>query len=409
MPRVFVSGIGVLSALGSSHEAFRDALLGGRSAIGPVTGFAVDECRSVLAAEIVGFEPGAWVAPMKLRRLDRTGVYALAAAKLAVADAQLALAPSGHDDVGVVLGTWSAGGQSTQVYLDALFRQGPIGAPAILFDSTVGNSAASLVGLEYKLRGPNLTISHKEASGLAAMVTAVDHLREGRARALFAGGVDAVFETFFKGHDRFGVMSREAHWSPACAPFDSTRAGFVLGEGGFGLWLSREPPAEGAPCYGEILGASASSTAVALNQWPDAAAPLTRTMRLALDDAQVDAREVHVVYASANAFPALDRVEAVALSEVFGDANPVVTSIKGALGEFGAAGTAACAAALLCGGVGRVPPVAGLSRPAEQAQGLHLALEAEPAPGPIVLVNGFASGGALFSLVLRVGTPRTLV
>src|SRR5688572_2066261 len=246
MHRVFVSGIGVVSALGHSNEAFREALLGGQSAIGPVTGFAVEDCRSVLAAEIPGFDPTAWVAPMKLRRLDLTGVYALAAAKLAIADAHLSLVPSGHDDVGVVLGTWSAGGQSTQLYLDALFRQGPIGAPAILFDSTVGNSAASLVGLEYKLRGPNLTISQKEASGLAAVVTAVEHLREGRARTLFAGGVDAVFETFFKGHDRFGVMSREPHRSAACAPFDSTRAGFVLGEGGFGLWLSGEAPSGGS-------------------------------------------------------------------------------------------------------------------------------------------------------------------
>ena len=70
-----------------------------------------------------------------------------------------------------MLGTWTAGGQSTQQFLDALFRNGPSGAPALLFDSTVGNSAASLAGLEFKLRGPNVTVSHKEASGLAAIVT----------------------------------------------------------------------------------------------------------------------------------------------------------------------------------------------------------------------------------------------
>ena len=404
MDRVFVLGVGVASALGTSHDTFRDALLGGQSAIAPVTGFAVDDCQSVLAGEITDFDPAAWVAPMKLRRLDRTGVYALAAAQLAIGDAGIDLAPGGHDDVGVVLGTWSAGGQSTQLYLDALLRQGPSGAPAILFDSTVGNSAASLVGLEYKLRGPNLTVTHKEASGLAALVTAVDHLREGRARALFAGGVDAVFETFFKGHDRFGVMSHETRRSAACAPFDATRAGFIIGEGGFGLWLSTDPATGTAPCYGEILGVAASSAAVSINQWPDSRAALTRTMRLALQDAGLNAEDVHVVYASANASAALDHIEAAALAEVFGHATPVVTSIKGALGEFGAAGSAACAAALLCGRVGRVPPIAGLATPDAEAQGLGLALEAAEAAGPIVLVNSFASGGALFSLVLRVGS-----
>ena len=110
-----------------------------------------------------------------------------------------------------MLGTWTAGGQSTQKFLDALFRRGPTGAPALLFDSTVGNSAASLAGLEFKLRGPNVTVSHKEASGLAAIVTAVDHLREGRASALAAGGVDAVYETFFKGHDGFASCRRSRH------------------------------------------------------------------------------------------------------------------------------------------------------------------------------------------------------
>ena len=72
--------------------------------------------------------------------------------------------------LGVVLGTWSAGGGSTQQFLDALFRKGPSGAPALLFDSTVANAAASLAGLEHRFRGPNLTVSHKEASSLAAVV-----------------------------------------------------------------------------------------------------------------------------------------------------------------------------------------------------------------------------------------------
>jgi 3-oxoacyl-(acyl-carrier-protein) synthase len=196
-------------------------------------------------------------------------------------------------------------------------------------------------------------------------------------------------------------MSRETHHSAACAPFDTTRAGFVLGEGGFGLWIStadREP----ANIWGELLGASASSAAVSINQWPANPAPLVRTMQLALADAGLTAGDVHVVYASANASDALDRVEAAALAEVFGRAKPVTTSIKGALGEFGAAGSAACAAALICGRAGRVPPIAGLATPDVHTSGLDLALEPRNAPGPVVLINSFASGGALFSLVLRV-------
>ena len=395
-----VSGIGVVSVFGTTNDEFRDALLDGRTGIAPIAGFDTAGCRSILAAEITTFKPTDWVPAMKLRRLDRTGVYAIAATRLALQDAGRSIAAEGSDSTGVVLGTWTAGGQSTQIFLDAFFRQGPAAAPALLFDSTVANSAASLAGLEFKLRGPNMTETHKEASGLAAIVAGVDLLREGRASALMAGGVDALYETFFKGHDRFAVMSGDTVVSNRLSPFDAERAGFVMGEGGFGLWIETTDARQGAG-HGEILGVGASSAAVSVNAWPTRPGPLTRTMRLAIEDAGLTPADIDVVYASANATVALDAVEAMALRTVFEDAAPVVTSIKGAIGECGASGGAACAAAFLCGGAGEVPPIAGLSTADAVASPLRLARERTAAPGPIVLVNSFASGGALFSVVLR--------
>ena len=402
-----VSGIGIVSAFGASAERFRDELLNGSTGIAPIRGFSVEGCRTTLASEITGFEPTAWVPPMKLRRLDRTGVYAVAATKLAFADAGVEASANGDDTTGVLLGTWTAGGQSTQLFLDALFRSGPSGAPALLFDSTVGNSAAGLTGLEFKLRGPNITVSHKESSGLGAIVGAVDLLREDRAEAVVAGGVDAVYETFFKAHDRFGVMSPETRPTHHVAPFDAERRGFVMGEGASIFRLARSvSPA----MHGRILGVAASSAAVPVNAWPNCPGPLARTMRLALEDAGVGPADVGAVYASANA-TALDDVEAQALKEVFGavgggsrssPGGPVVTSVKGALGECGSAGSASCAAAFLCGAVGKVPPIAGLGSPVPSAAGLRLARQATDMTTPIALVNSFASGGALFSVVLQV-------
>jgi 3-oxoacyl-(acyl-carrier-protein) synthase len=398
---VAVAGLGVVSVFGTSHDAFREALLEGRSGIAPISGFDATRCRSTLAAELQAFHPADWVAPMKLRRLDRTGVYAVAVAKLALADAQVSPPAEGDDGLGVVLGTWTAGGQSTQIFLEALFRAGPTGAPALLFDSTVGNSAASLAALDMKLRGPNITVTQKESSGLHAIATAVDLLREGRASALLAGGVDALYETFFKAHDRFSVMTPATHFSSRVAPFDVQRSGFAIGEGGFGLWLQ---PAGGFARHGEILGVSMSSAAVPVNRWPDRAEPLARSMRLAIEDAGLTAADIHVVYASANATTTLDATEAAALAQVFDGSRPVVTSIKGALGESGASGSAACAAALLCGRAQRVPPIAGLAEPLPEAAPLRLAREAVRAPGPVALVNSFASGGALASVVIHAAT-----
>ena len=401
-PPVSVSGVGVVSAFGTTHDAFVSALLEGRSAVGPIVGFGTEGCRTRIAAQASSFEPTAWISPMKLRRLDRTGVYAVALTRLAFDDGGRAPQPDGDDQSGVVLGTWTAGGQSTQQYLAALFSGGPASAPALLFESTVGNAAASLSGLEFKLRGPNATVSHKEASGLAAIVAGVELLRAGRATNLIAGGVDAVYETFFKAYDRFKVMSAAPAFSPRVAPFDVERSGFVLGEGGFGLWLQRNGGMVSR--HGQILGAAAAGAAVPLNAWPDKPDALTRTMTLALEDAGLTAADVDVVYASANATRTLDATEAAALKTLFAGSRTVVTSVKGALGESGVSGAASCAAAFLCGRAGWVPPIAGLEAPDPAAAGLNLASAPVAAPGPIVLVNSFASGGALFSVVLRVAS-----
>jgi 3-oxoacyl-[acyl-carrier-protein] synthase II len=395
-----VSGIGVVSPFGTSHEVFRESLLEGCSGIAPLTAFETAECRTTLAAALADFRSPDWVAPMKLRRLDRTGVYALATTKLAFKDARVSIRETGDDSIGVVLGTSTAGGQSTQVFLDALFRGGPTSAPALLFDSTVGNAAASLVALDFKLRGPNMTLSHKEASGLAAIVMAVDLLREGRASGLIAGGVEAIYETVFKAHDRFKVMSPDKVFSRRLSPFDAERAGWVMGEGGCALWLEvGDRSTRGR--HGEILGVASAGAAVPLNAWPHEPEPLVRTMRQAIDDAGLFPSDVNVIYASANATSLLDQTEARAIANVFGESAPLVTSIKGAIGESGVSGNMACVAALLCGATKETPPIAGLSEPCQVAGELRLVRRRTASEGPVALINSFASGGALFSVVLR--------
>jgi 3-oxoacyl-[acyl-carrier-protein] synthase II len=403
---VCITGVGVVSAFGDSRDVFRDRLLAGATGIAPSARFQSAGTRAVLVARVADFDPARWISPMKLRRMDESGPFALVAVQQSMEDARWQVVPDGDDRTGVVLGTYSAGGQATNDYLTALFRGGPSGAPALLFNSTVSNAAAGLAGLEFKLRGPNVTISQKEASGLAAIAAAVDLIRNGRADAVAAGGMDVVYDIFYRAHDRFRVMNEAPEFNESSSPFSRCRRGFVMGEGGFGVWLEGAGgwKARGAACYGEILGIGAASAAVSLNAWPDNPAPLVRTMRMALEEAAIDPADVDVVYASANATRVLDGAEARALTEVFAGAAPVVTSIKGALGECGASGSAACVAAVLCGAAGRVPPIAGLREIDEVARGLNLATSAVDLPGPIILINSFASGGALFSAVVRLNS-----
>jgi 3-oxoacyl-[acyl-carrier-protein] synthase II len=398
---VVVSGIGVVSTLGASRECFRDGLLAGHTGIAPVTAFDVSACRTRIAASVTGFDAAAWIPPMKLRRMDDTARYAVAITRQAFEDAAYPLTAAGDDHAGVILGTFTAGGQATSEYLRALHGGGPAAAPAILFNSTVSNAPASLAGLEFRLRGPNVTVSQKEGSGLAAIVSATDTIRLGRAPAIVAGGVDAIFDIFFRVHSQFGVM---ADGLAPPGPFDSGRRGFVLGEGGFALLLEDEATAasRGAKNYGSVLGVGAGSAAVGINQWPDTSVPIVRTMIAAIEDATLTPADIDVVYASANATAVLDRVEARAIRHVFGARQPLVTAIKGAIGEFGASGAAACAAAFLCGAHGEVPPIVGLHEVEPEAADLDLARERRPVPGRTVLVNSIASGGSLFSVVLSV-------
>ena len=394
---IAIAGVGVVSPLGDSPVAFRDALLRGDTGIRVDPAFAAQGCRSVLSARVAGFEPAKWIAPMKLRRMDTTGPLALVAIRQAMESAGYAVSEAGDARTGVVLGTYSAGGQATNEYLDALFKGGPSGAPALLFNSTVGNAAAGLAGLEYKLRGPNATISQKESSGLGALAAAVDLLRLERADQLAAGGMDAIYDLFYRVHDRFAVMTEACQADETVAPFARTRGGFVLGEGAYVLWLAR---AGGEGAQAAILGTGAASDISGINAWPDDPDTIARAMTLALEDAQLTPSDVDVIYASANAAPKLDYIEARALSRVFGS-RPVVTSIKGAIGECSAAGAAACAAAVLCGALGKVPPIAGLRDADSAASALNLAFSAVDAPGSTVLVNSVASGGAVYSAVLR--------
>lgn len=340
---------------------------------------------------------------MKLRRLDRTGMFAMAAVTEALADAGLGIQPDGDARMGVVLGTYSAGGQTSTEYLGSLHRGGPSGAPALLFHSTVGNAAASLVALERRLRGPNVTISQKEASGLAAIAAGVDLLREARADLVVAGGVDAIFELFFKAHDLFGVMAPGEPPAASSRPFDRQRNGFVMGEGAYVLTLTRPdlvPP--GQRVYGHVIGIGSTAAAVPINSWPDDPRPIVRAMRLALEDASLRPEDVDAVFASANSTRQLDEVEAQALLQLLPTSTPV-TTVKGALGEGGAASAAACAAALLCAAAGALPPIAGLSEPDGNGAALALVRRTMPLPGPVLLVNSVGSGGSLVSVVLHVG------
>ena len=399
--RVAITGIGCVSSLGSSAGVFARALLDGRTGFRTLTEFADFPLRCSRAARVVDYDPGAHVTPMKLRRVDEVGRLAIGATAEALSAAGLPKRAAGYDDVGMVLGTFTAGVHASAEYPEAYHRQGPAASPALLFSNTVGNAAASTCGLEFGLRGPNVTLMEKEASGLAAVAFGAHLVRRGKARAIVAGGADALERHFYHVHDWFGVMASDP---PECRPFDAHRRGFLMGEGAFLFVLedAEEADARGAVALASVLGQGSSASSDRLNAWPERPTALVRAMREALTRAELEPGDVDLVYASANGTAELDRVESEALREVFGERPIPVTSVKGAIGEFGAAAAGSLAAAILCGGQGWVAPVAGFREQVGNCP-VNANGKATVAPGPLALVNSFASGGTNVSLVVKVG------
>jgi len=403
--RVLITGIGCISSFGVGSRPYAEAVLSGSSGITEVTAFDTSSCRSRRAAMIQGFEPAAFIAPLKLRRVDEVGRLALACVRLMFDDAGWAPGPDGSDDIGVALGTVTAGLESTVSYLRALAKEGPAGAPALLFSNTVSNAPASLSAIEFGLRGPNVTFNQREASSLSALAFSVGAIRDGRVAAMTTGGADRIEEMYFKVHDRFHALSpRRAGGEEAARPFDRRRNGFVLGEGGFVLLLEAAGTAgrRGARAYGEILGLGATASRVtALNQWPSDSTGLIRAMNVAIADAGLTPDRIDAVFATANGSPDLDRLEAAAITNVFGARRIAVTSLKGAIGESGSSGAAAVIAGLLTLSIERLPPTPGWAEP-DPACDVNVSRHARPTSGNIFIVNSVASGGTNHAAVIRV-------
>lgn len=401
--RVVVTGIGCVSCFGIGHPAFMAALASGTCGIAPVARFDTSGCHSHRAALIDGFDPAQFIAPLKLRRVDAVGRVALASMRLLFDDA--GLTAGGNHDIGIALGTYTAGLDSLVEYLGGLTDHGPMGVPAILFSNTVSNAPASLCAIEHALHGPNVTFNQREASSLSALVFSVGAIRDGRTTAMVSGGADGIEETFFKVHDRFRSMSPMRRFDPMdeeARPFDRCRNGFTLGEGGFLVLLesASAAAARGARIYGEILGVGAAASSTSVNGWPLDSSGLIKAMRLALADGQLGPDDVAAVMATANGSPLLDLLEAEAISEVFGARQPAVASVKGSVGESGAAGAASLVAGLLSMANGFVPPTAGWMEK-DPACLVHVSSSVQLVSGETFLVNSVASGGTHYSLAVR--------
>lgn len=384
-PRVAVTGVGVVSALGHGAESTFSRLARGDRAIVPLTLFDALDARSRVAAEIPDLDVSA-IAPRGERGWSRTDAMALVAAREA-------LARSGHPPatLGVSVGTTTGGMFETEdALLDAPHAPlDPLRAKRLLehpLDRTA-QRLATVLGANVRA-----TLCAACASGAIAIVRAVRWLTDGSAERVVAGGADGLCRLTFFGFDSLGALDPEP-----CRPFDRARRGLSLGEGAGFLVLELEATARrrGAEILAFLSGAAVAAEAHHITHPEPTGASAARLIDRALATARLRPDDIGYVNAHGTGTQPNDAMEAKALHLAFGSdtARVLVSSSKGQLGHtLGAAGAIEAAVTVLALGRGVAPPSAGLAEPEDPGLG-HVMGEAKPAAIGAALSCSFGFGG----------------
>ncbi len=359
--RVVITGIGVLSCIGTGREQYWDALFHGKTGFSPITLFETSSCSVHSAGEIRDFTPEEFLGKKGLRDLDRSTRLVCSAAKLAIDDSRFAIDDDTAHRMGVSIGTTFGSLHSISQFDRTGLTEGPRYVNPSHFPNTVINSPASQISIRFNIKGFNTTISTGFCASLDALSYAADFIRLQRATAVLAGGVEELCEETFQGFSELGCLSGGNGTEPLCCPFDMRRNGILLSEGASVVVLEDGEHAvrRGATILAEVLGYGNSFDPEAERNFAHHGAGLRRAIAQALNDAALAPMEIDYVSSCANSTRGLDRLETRALKEVFGEPalRLPVSSIKSMAGEsFSASGALSVAAAVGALQRGLIPP-----------------------------------------------------
>jgi nodulation protein E len=398
MNRVVITGIGVVSPVGSTLDQFWSALVEGRSGIGPISIIPTERLTSKVAAQVLDFDTKQFD-PKRISLLDRFSQFAVAAARAAVKDAQLTIGEALALDAATVVGTGIGGMNTLDEQFHRLYAQNNPRAHPFTVPKLMPNAAVSQISMDLGLKGPTYSVVSACASATHAIGQAFHMVRSGQAPVAITGGTEACLTVgTIKGWEALRVVA-----SDTCRPFSKTRSGLVLGEGAAIMVL--EPydsaKARGARIYAEMLGFGMSADAGDITS-PDADGA-ARAMQAALRDAKAGADEVDYINAHGTGTTANDRTETIAIRKVFGAGADrlAVSSSKAVLGHsLGAAGALELAATALAVERGVIPPTANYQEPDPECDLDVVPNVARQAPLRVAMSNSFAFGGLNAVLVI---------
>jgi len=321
--RVVVTGLGCISPLGLNVDQTWEALLAGKSGAAPITRFDASQHKTKFAAEVKGFDAVALFGQREARKMDRFTQFAVAAADQALAHSGLQITESNRDRIGILIGTGIGGIGTLLENYEVLKERGPERVSPFLIPMMISDSAAGILAIRLGVRGPNMSIATACATGTNALGEAADMIRRGSADVMIVGSSEAaIVPLAMAGMNVMTALStRNDDPEHASRPFDKDRDGFLMGEGAGMLILEslESAQARGATVLCEFKGYGTSDDAHHISAPAENGAGAAISMKLALENAGLEAREIEYINAHGTSTPLNDKSETAAIKTVFGE------------------------------------------------------------------------------------------
>ena len=403
-----VTGLGLVTPVGTDVESTWSALLAGTPGGAPITKFDPKDLSVRFACEVKGFDPLQYIDRKEARRYDLFAQFALAAAQQAVTQAGLEGRFPDPERTGVVIGSGIGGMQTYEENCKAFITKGPDRVSPFFVPMFIPDIAAGLVSIRFGLKGPNFATVSACASSAHAIGESYNLIRAGFADAMVTGGAEAAITglTVAAFSNMKALSTRNDSPETASRPFDRDRDGFVLGDGGAVLVLESLEHAErrGARILGEVLGYGLSADAYHITSPAENGEGAQRAMRACLTDGGIDPKDVGYINAHGTSTEQGDIAETEAVKAVFGDhaRDLIFGSTKSMTGHLlGAAGALEFAVALLSATCGVIPPTINQFNPDPRC-------DLDSAPNKkvdrrvdVALSNSFGFGGHNVTLGVR--------
>lgn len=397
--RVVITGLGVISSIGIGWEEFWQNLLKGKSGIGPISSFDTSNQFTHYGGEVKNFRAEDFIPANKINTLSRASQLALAAAKLAIKDANLSTSELPDMRVGACVGTTMGSVQTCEIINEIIVLQGRTDFDKALLYRVPTHSASAAITKEFRIWGPNMMFSAACAAGNYAIGYAFDLIRFGRADIVITGGSEPLSKVAFTGFNQFSAVAPEK-----CQPFDKNRKGMMVAEGAGLLVLESLENAmrRKTKIYAEVLGYGLSCDA--FHMTTSSIEGIVACLKKAMQESGIMAEQVDYISAHGTGTITNDRNEFAAIKEVFGHRYTKIpaSSIKSMLGHtMGAASAIEAIACALAAKNDVIPPTINYETPDPECNIDCVPNRARKHTVTIALNNSYAFGGNNACLVLK--------